>query len=356
MNVRAGKTTLGRVLAGEAVSPPPVWLMRQAGRYLPEYQAVRRQAGSFLDLCYTPALASEVTVQPLRRYDLDCAILFSDILVVPDALGQPVRFKPGEGPVLDPLASDEGAGDRLAPNALAGLTPDRVMGHLAPVLETVANVRSVLPSEKALIGFCGAPWTVATYMIAGRGTPDQRPARQVAMNDRAEFAALIEILVEASIEYLVAQIEAGVDAVQIFDSWAGVLDDQMFEQWALKPVKRIVEGVRAARPDAAIILFAKGCGSRLADYAAGTNGDGYGIDWSTPLAGARKVTGKALQGNLDPLRLVAGGQALEEGIEQILMTMRGHPHIFNLGHGILPDTPPGHVEALVRQVRNSGAA
>ncbi len=345
------KTSLARVLAGEAVTPPPVWLMRQAGRYLPEYRKVRAAAGSFLDLCYSPKLAAEVTLQPVHRFDVDCAILFSDILVIPDGLGQKVRFEAGEGPVLDALAVSQGNGMMLSPGAVSGLKPARVMRHLAPVLETVSRVRENLDGEKALIGFCGAPWTVATYMVAGRGTPDQRPARLLALADPEGFGTLIEILVGASIDYLVGQIDAGVDAVQIFDSWAGVLDDDLFERWAVAPVAAIVAGVRSRRPDARIILFAKGCGQRLAAYAAATGGDGYGIDWTMPLAAARQATDKALQGNLDPLRLMTGGRSMEDGVERILGAMDGHPHIFNLGHGIQPDTPPEHVGALVRRVR-----
>jgi uroporphyrinogen decarboxylase len=331
---------LTRVLAGEAVSPPPIWLMRQAGRYLPEYRETRKRAGSFLDLCYSPELAAEVTLQPVHRFDFDAAILFSDILVIPDALGQKVRFVEGRGPMLDPLPS----GFHAAAS---------VVERLAPVLETVRLVRSALPRGKALIGFCGAPWTVATYMVAGHGTADQLPARRLALQHPARFRTLIDLLVDASARYLIGQLHAGADAVKIFDSWAGILDDEGFQTWAVKPVRDIVERVRAAIPGARIIAFPKGAGARLGDYAAQTGVDAVAVDWTLPMQSAREIVAapRALQGNLDPLRLMVGGRALDEGIDRILAAAAGRAHIFNLGHGITPDVPLGHVARLVERVR-----
>ena len=267
-------SSIVRVLNGDVLDPPPIWIMRQAGRYLPEYRAVRKKAGSFLELCYEPDHASEVTLQPIRRFDFDAAILFSDILVIPDALGQSVRFEEGRGPLLEPVD--------LA--RLDVLRTDGVVEHLQPVLETVRRVREELPHDKALLGFCGAPWTVATYMIAGQGTPDQAPARLAAYQAPDRFEALIDILVDASTDYLIAQLEAGADAVQIFDTWAGILDDQGFARWAIDPVRRIVAGVRKAVPDAKIIAFAKGAGSRLGDYGRQTGANAIGVDWSVPIA------------------------------------------------------------------------
>lgn len=337
------ETKLLRVLKGEAVSPPPIWIMRQAGRYLPEYQKVRAQAGSFLDLCYDPELAAEVTLQPIRRFGFDAAILFSDILVVPDALGQDVRFVEGTGPVLEPLT----------PDMLEALNVEDAASALGPVIETVRRVRAALDPQTALIGFCGAPWTVATYMLAGRGSPDQKVARTLILEDTDFVDRLMAILVRASADYLIAQLRAGADAVKIFDSWAGVLDEEGFQRFAIEPVKAIVAEVRAAVPGAPIIAFPKGAGARLTDYVAATRVDCVAVDWTTPMATARDLVGRGvtLQGNLDPLRLVAGGAALSEGTDRILAAMRGHPHIFNLGHGVTPDTPIAHVEALVSRVR-----
>jgi uroporphyrinogen decarboxylase len=325
------------------VFPPPIWVMRQAGRYLPEYRATRAEAGGFLDLCYNPRLATEVTLQPIRRYGFDAAILFSDILVMPDALGQPVRFAEGEGPLLDPIRLDE----------IGRLDPDRVERHLAPVFETVATLRARLPDETTLLGFCGAPWTVATYMIAGRGTPDQQPARRAALTDPDGFQRLMDLLVEASVRYLARQIEAGADAVQIFDSWAGVLDDAEFARWVTEPNRRIVEGLRARIPGARVIGFPKGAGAMLEGYVAATGVDAVGLDWTVPLAFARErlqpVT--AVQGNLDPLRVILGGRPMEEGIDRILAELGDGRLIFNLGHGITPEADPATVGRLVERVR-----
>lgn len=332
-----------RVLAGEVVTPPPIWIMRQAGRYLPEYRATRKQAGSFLELCYSPELAAEVTLQPIRRFDLDAAILFSDILVIPDALGQVVRFVEGQGPVLDPVAGGFVSLDRAG-----------AAGKLEPILATVRRVRAMLDPSKALVGFCGAPWTVATYMVAGRGTPDQMPARRLSLQDPEAFGLLIDLLVDASADYLIAQLRAGADVVKIFDSWAGVLDEAGFQTWAIEPVRRMVAAVKAAVPGARIIAFPKGAGARLAAYAEQTGVDAVAVDWTVPMQQARRVIPAplAIQGNLDPVRLVLGGRALETGVDAVLEAMRGRAHIFNLGHGITPDTPVAHVEQLVSRVRS----
>ena len=316
-----------QVLNGDVLNTPPIWIMRQAGRYLPEYRAVRKKVGSFLELCYEPDLAMEVTLQPIFRFDFDAAILFSDILVIPDALGQSVRFEEGHGPLLEPV-------DLVK---LDALRTDRVIEHLQPVLETVRRVRGQLPPVKALLGFCGAPWTVATYMIAGQGTPDQAPARLAAYSAPNRFEALIDILVGVSTDYLIAQLQAGADAVQIFDTWAGILDDEGFARWAIDPVRRIIAGVRKVVPDAKIIAFAKGAGSRLGDYAIKTGANGVGVDWTVPIAdaGAMLPADIASQGNLDPMRLIAGGKALDAGIDSILAATAGRPHIFNLAANVL---------------------
>lgn len=343
----AGRTrNIIEVLDGKTIGPPPVWLMRQAGRYLPEYRQTRSDAGGFLDLCYNPDLAVEVTLQPIRRYGFDAAILFSDILVIPDALDRNVRFVVGEGPRMDPIAPEE----------IASLTAEKMMTHLAPVFETVRRLRGELPGETALLGFCGAPWTVATYMIAGRGTPDQAPARLFAYRYPKEFERLLALLAEISAQYLIAQIDAGADAVQIFDSWAGVLDDENFAAFASGPVRRIIDMVRAERPGAKMIAFAKGAGSNLKDYRARTNANAIGLDWTVPLSFAAELQREGpVQGNLDPQRVVAGGAALREGVDRILQSLGHGPLIFNLGHGLTPDTDPEHVAALVAQVRGTAA-
>lgn len=343
--VTAKKRKIVRVLEGETLSPPPIWLMRQAGRYLPEYRETRRQAGSFLDLCYTPDYAVEVTLQPIRRYGFDAAILFSDILVIPDALKRDVRFEEGRGPVMRPI---DAAG-------IDALDPSGVHDHLAPVIETVGRLRKELPEETALLGFCGAPWTVATYMIAGHGTPDQAPARLFAYRESEAFAKLLDILADLSIDYLCRQIEAGADAVQIFDSWAGVLGEREFEAFAVKPMRRIVDGIRARHPAAKIIAFAKGAGVLLESYRQKTAADAIGLDWSVPLSFARRLQEDGpVQGNLDPMRVVAGGRALDEGIDAILDSLGQGALIFNLGHGVTPQADPEHVTRLVERVRERG--
>lgn len=336
--ISTGKPLLDTAL-GKKQSRPPVWIMRQAGRYLPEYRAVREKAGSFLDLCYAPALATEVTLQPLRRFDLDAAILFSDILVIPHALGQPVRFAQGEGPILDPI--DE--------TNLATLKPEKALDNLDKVLEAVDRIKLALSENKTLIGFCGAPWTVATYMIGGRGSPDQAAARLFALNHPAAFAALIDILVEVSAQYLVAQFRAGADMVQIFESWALNLDEDAFRSHVIEPNRRIVEKVRSFIPDAPITGFPRGAAGMLAEYAQKTGVSVLGLDYATPPAFASSNLPKSLpvQGNLDPLRLVAGGAQMEHRANAIIEAFSDRPHIFNLGHGIVPQTPIAHVSRLV---------
>ncbi|MFZ3352405.1 MAG: uroporphyrinogen decarboxylase [Xanthobacteraceae bacterium] len=335
-----------RVLAGERVSVPPIWLMRQAGRYLPEYRRIREEAESFLSLCFNPRLAAEVTLQPIRRFAFDAAIVFSDILVVPHALGQRVRFEVGEGPRLDALSE---------PDALQRLRPAIDHAALAPVYETIAQVKSQLPPAVALVGFCGAPWTVATYMIAGRGTADQLPARLFAYQHPRAFAELIERLVDASSTYLVGQFEAGADAVQIFDTWAGILPDEEFRKWCTEPVARIVATVRSQIPEARIIGFPRGAGTRLERYLAAVPVDAIGLDWMVDLSFVREHVQKQrpIQGNLDPLALLAGGDTLDRAVDAILDAFAEGPFIFNLGHGVLPDTPVAHVEQLVARVRRA---
>lgn len=333
-----------QVLDGTALWPPPIWLMRQAGRYLPEYRALRAKAQSFLALCFDPAAATEVTLQPIRRFDMDAAILFSDILVIPYALGRRVDFVEGSGPRLDPIGRD----------GIAKLERGFVVDRLQPVLETVGRVREALADEKTLIGFAGAPWTVATYMIAGRGTPDQAPARAFAKDHPEAMQSLVDTLVEATVDYLVAQIRAGANVVQIFDSWAGVLVGDDFERWCVQPTAEIVMAVRANEPDARIIGFPKGIGDRLEHYATQTGVDGLSLDWSVSLDAARKLQSHvAVQGNLDPAILVAGGGALDAAIDAILVTLAGGRFVFNLGHGIVPETPVDNVARLVNRVRRT---
>lgn len=338
------KQVVIEVLRGETVFPPPLWMMRQAGRYLPEYQEARARAGSFLDLCYNPDLAVEVTLQPIRRFGFDASILFSDILVVPHALGRDLRFEEGRGPLMTPIEADE----------VERLDGDGFHDHLAPVYETVRRLRAELPSETALLGFCGAPWTVATYMIAGHGTPDQAPARLFGYRHPDTMRALLEKLADWSADYLIRQIDAGADAVQIFDSWSGVLDEASFEAYCIRPVAHIVNRVRAAHPTTPIIGFPKGAGTLYGSYRARTGVDALGLDWSVPWNQALALQAEGpVQGNLDPLRLVAGGKALEDGVAAILRRLGDGPLIFNLGHGITPEAPIAHVEAMVRMVREA---
>jgi uroporphyrinogen decarboxylase len=335
-----------RVLSGESLPRPPVWMMRQAGRYLPEYRETRAQAGGFLDLCYTPRLAAEVTLQPIRRFGFDAAILFSDILVVPDALGQPVRFEEGEGPRLDPLDS---------PKDFSRLRTSLDLDRLAPIFEAIRLIKTDLPADVTFLGFCGAPWTLATYMIAGRGTDDQAPARLFAYRNPEAFEELIDLLVESSVTYLCAQLDAGVDAVQIFDSWAGILPAHEFRRWTIDPIARITAGVRAVHPDAKIIGFPRGAGSLYVDFATYAGVDAVSLDTTVDPNWARQAIQsiKPVQGNLDPLVLIAGGPALDEGVDAILSSLAHGPLIFNLGHGITPQTPIAHVEQMLARVRGA---
>ena len=334
------------VLNHQSCSPPPIWLMRQAGRYLPEYRALREKAGDFLTLCFTPDLAAEVTLQPVRRFGFDAAILFSDILVIPHALGQSVRFAAGEGPQLDPIADRQ---------ALVRLSLELDHGVLAPVYETIRRVKASLAPDVALLGFCGAPWTVASYMIAGHGTPDQQPARMFAYGDPEAFAGLMEKLVDASAAYLVRQLQAGVDAVQIFDTWAGVLPAEEFARWCIGPAQRIVAKVRSQVPEAKVIGFPRGAGAGLLRYVEEVPVDAVGLDWMADPAFVRdQIQWRVpVQGNLDPLALLAGGSALDRGVDNILAAFSERPFIFNLGHGILPQTPIAHVEQMIARVRRS---
>ena len=335
------------VLANKETAQTPIWLMRQAGRYLPEYRELRAKAESFLELCFNPALAAEVTLQPIRRFGFDAAILFSDILVIPYALGQKVMFEAGEGPRLSPAIASAAE--------MAKLASDIDVNSLAPVFETIARVRAMLPREVALLGFCGAPWTVATYMVAGRGTPDQAPARLFAYREPDQFERLIDLLVRASIDYLVEQFRAGVDAVQLFDTWAGVLGPDEFDRWCTKPAGKIVAGLRQKIPGAKIIGFPRGAGTSLVGYVDSVPFDAIGLDWMIDRSFARdKIQSRRpVQGNLDPLALLAGGAALDREVEAVLASFSGKPFIFNLGHGILPETPIAHVEQMVARVRKS---
>lgn len=334
------------VFRGKVLNPPPVWLMRQAGRYLPEYRETRREAGSFLDLCYNPKLAAEVTLQPIRRYKFDAAILFSDILVVPDALGQNVRFAEGEGPKLDPIRDVAG---------LARLALGQASGKFAQVWETVAILRRSLPEETSLIGFCGAPWTVATYMVEGHGSSDQAAARAWAYRDPKGFGQLIDQLVEASIVYLSGQVKAGAEVIQIFDSWAGSLADNEFDTWVIAPTRRIVSAMKAQHPAVPVIGFPRGASASLLKFVRETGVDGVSCDTSCPLPVMQAVgkTGVTVQGNLDPLLVVAGGNALDARVDALREAMAGLPFIFNLGHGLVPETPPEHVAQLVARVRQT---
>jgi uroporphyrinogen decarboxylase len=332
------------VLAGHRQKNPPIWMMRQAGRYLPEYRELRARAGSFFGLAFNPEFATEITLQPVRRFGFDAAILFSDILVVPHALGRTVRFETGEGPRLDPLDT---------PQAIDAMSTVADPAILASVYEAVRRVKAALDAKTTLLGFCGAPWTVATYMIAGHGTPDQAPARLFAYRHPQSFARLIDILVTASIDYLIGQLEAGAEALQLFDTWAGTLPPQEFAKWSIAPVQKIIAGVRAKRPGTKIIGFPRGAGGNLPDYVKATGVDAVSIDWAAEPALVReRVQNKvAVQGNLDPLALLAGGDALDRGVDEVLANFAEGRFIFNLGHGILPETPIAHVERMVKRVR-----
>ena len=341
-NSQANKPLLA-VLKGERRDPPPVWMMRQAGRYLPEYRALREAKGSFLDLVYDSDAAAEITLQPLKRFpEIDAAILFADILLVPFAIGQNLTFIAGEGPRLTPP---------LAGTGLDQLTP--FPARLDPIYETVAKVRSELNPAKTLIGFAGSPWTVATYMVAGQASRQQSEARQLAYQDPKQFAELIQRVEEVTIDYLSKQVEAGAEAVQLFDSWAGSLAPAQFEQWVIAPTARITAALKARHPAVPVIGFPKGAGGKLAAYARESGIDAIGLDETVdPAWAARELPqDMPLQGNLDPLALLAGGDALKNGVRRILDAFDGRPHIFNLGHGILQETPIAHVEELLKLVK-----
>ncbi|HEY1606169.1 MAG TPA: uroporphyrinogen decarboxylase [Allosphingosinicella sp.] len=330
------------VLRGKKPEKSPIWLMRQAGRYLPEYRALRATKGGFLALATDPAAAAEATLQPIRRFGFDGAILFSDILMIPFALGQDLRFEAGEGPRLSPP---------LAESALSSLTPDSA--RLEPVYRTVEKVAASLPAETTFLGFAGSPWTVSTYMVAGQGSREQAEARRYAYRDPAAFQDMIDRIAAATIDYLSGQIHAGVEAVQLFDSWAGSLAPAQFERWVIAPTARIVAGLKALHPDVPVIGFPKGAGGKLPAYARETGVDAIGLDETVDPAWAHAFLPENMpvQGNLDPLALIAGGEALERAVEGILSRLAGRPHIFNLGHGILPDTPIAHIEQLLQLVR-----
>lgn len=330
------------VLRGKHYRIPPIWLMRQAGRYLPEYRALRAEKGGFLELVYDSDAAAEVTLQPIHRFGFDGSILFSDILIIPFAMGQKLWFEAGEGPRLFP---------RLAEESLETLKPD--LSRLEPIYETVRKVAAALPPETCFLGFAGSPWTIASYMVNGQGSKDQAETRRMAYLEPERFAKLINAIVEITIDYLSGQIEAGVDAVQLFDSWAGSLSPAQFDRWVVQPNAEIVKGLKTLHPDTPIIGFPKGAGGKLAHYAANTGVDAIGIDETVDPVWANEVLpdNMPVQGNLDPLLLIAGGAALEESVANIRLAFKDRPHIFNLGHGIQQDTPIEHVEKLLKLIR-----
>ena len=330
------------VLKGTKTDTLPLWLMRQAGRYLPEYRALRAEKGGFLELVHDSAAAAEVTMQPIRRFGFDGAILFSDILVIPHALGQDLWFETGEGPRLAP---------KLVDTSLSAL--QRMPERLSPVIETVRQVKAVLPLQTTFLGFAGSPWTVATYMVAGQGSREQAETRRFAYRDPKAFGEIITAIADLTVEYLSDQIEAGVDAVQLFDSWSGSLSPQQFEQWVIAPTVRIISKLKARHPHAVVIGFPKGAGGKLPAYAREVGADAIGLDETVDPNWAHNNLPKDLpvQGNLDPLALITGGDMLDQAITRIIDAFQDRPHIFNLGHGILPDTPIAHVEALVARIR-----
>ncbi len=335
-----------RALAGEVLETPPIWMMRQAGRYLPEYRATRAQAGDFLSLCYNSDLATEVTLQPVRRYGFDAAILFADILLIPDALGADLWFVTGEGPRLSTITAQADF-DKLKP-------ADAIHDHLSPIYGTVRKLAEALPKETTLIGFAGAPWTVATYMIAGRGTPDQGPAHGLKAENRPLFEALMERIEAATIEYLSAQIEAGAEVVKLFDSWAGSLKDQDFHDFSLMPAKRIISALKARHPSIPVIAFPREAGEKYIGFSKATGADCVALDNSVDAAWAAKhvqVDG-CVQGNLKSSHMVTGGQDLIDETGEICRAFSKGPHIFNLGHGITPDADPENVQLMIDTVRN----
>jgi uroporphyrinogen decarboxylase len=334
-----------KALAGKSQKVPPVWIMRQAGRYLPEYRDVRATAGGFLDLCYNPDFATEVTLQPIRRFGFDAAILFADILLLPQALGMKLWFETGEGPRLEPVTNMAG---------INGLKPiEDIHETLAPVYETVKRISEALPAETTLIGFAGAPWTVATYMVAGRGSPDQGPARRMMYQDPAVFQALIDLVTEATIEYLAKQVDAGAEVVKLFDSWAGALSGSAFTQYALKPAVKIATELKRRFPDLRVIGFPRGVGGGYLGFADAGVFDGLALDSSVPAEWARDnlQTKLAVQGNLDPMHMVTGGDMLVSETKRLLDILGAGPYIFNLGHGITPDGKPENIEKMLNVIR-----
>jgi uroporphyrinogen decarboxylase len=338
---------LMRALAGETLDVPPIWMMRQAGRYLPEYRATREKAGDFLSLCYTPDMAAEVTLQPIRRYGFDAAILFADILLIPDALGLDLWFVTGEGPRLSTVTTGK--------DFAALKDPGDIHRKLAPVYETLRILSRELPEETALIGFAGAPWTVATYMIAGRGTSDQAPAHKLKTEDRALFEALIGRITDSTIAYLSAQIEAGAEVVKLFDSWAGSLKGKDFDDFALEPARRIIAALKARHPDVPVIAFPREAGERYVGFAKATGADCVALDNSVDAEWAAENVQKdgCVQGNLAPEHMVTGGERLVEETRRIVKAFSNGPHIFNLGHGITPDADPENVQLMIDTVRGS---
>lgn len=334
------------MLNGERIDPVPVWMMRQAGRHLPEYRETRAKARDFLDFCYTPTLAAEATLQPVRRYGMDGAILFADILLILDAMGRNVRFLEGEGPRVDPAtkASD-----------LANVPMDKLLAHLAPVGETVERVRAALDSSTTLIGFAGSPWTVGVYAIEGRGGTDKADSRKFGYQHPADLDGMLEHLVEASAHYLKMQADAGADALMLFESWAEGLPEDAFDRWVIGPTARLVQRVRALGVKQPIIGFPRGAGMLVLDFAERTGVNAVGLDTAIPLKriSAALPKGMPVQGNLDPMRLVAGGPGLETRVHEIIASLKDRPHIFNLGHGVTPEVPISNVEAVLRAIRGA---
>ena len=344
-----GKTKpLLRALGGEALTPPPWWLMRQAGRYLPEYRAIRARAKDFVEMCLTPTVAAELTLQPVRRYHMDGAILFSDILMLPHALGQKLSFREGEGPILEPIESYAD---------INRLKPGETMSRLEPVFEAVQRVAAALDPRTSLIGFAGSPWTVATYMVEGGVSKDFRRVKSWAHRDADGFGALIDLLVEGTIDVLAAQMAAGAEVVQLFDSWAGILPESAFGRWVIEPTRQIVLALKRRFPDHPIIGFSRGAGLLYERYITETGVDGIGLDAMVPAgyARARLQQLATVQGNLDPVLLIVGGTALETAVKELCRTFAGGPFVFNLGHGVLPETPPENVEMLARLLSESNA-
>ncbi|NNE41597.1 MAG: uroporphyrinogen decarboxylase [Marinicaulis sp.] len=334
-------------LSGDVSATPPVWYMRQAGRYLPEYRALRAKAGSFLDLCFDSDLASEVTLQPIRRFDLDAAILFADILLIPHALGRNLRFAEGEGPLLDPVTHE---------TDISGFRETDILSDLSAVFETVTKTRASLPEDKAVIGFAGAPWTVATYMLAGRSMKDPAALRFQYYEHPAFITELIDILTTHTIAYLKAQIDAGADAIQLFDTWAAGLPWPVLDKLSIRPLEKIASALKASRPETPIILFPKGVGEKSIEYAMIGHADGLGIDYGMDPSWARANLSDhvTVQGGLDPLLVVNGGKAMFDAAETLLKLFHDVPYVFNLGHGFVPQTPPENVAALTEFIRGKG--